>query len=163
MAKPNSVRLLERERVAHVLHEVGADVKSGQAMAQALGVDPELVLRTIVCELEFAGPGGAPGRRAKALVLHGSSGELDLKRLARAAGASRARLASREEAERWSGLVRGGISALAVPPGRFDVLVEAAVLDVPRVFVSAGRPGAELELAPGDLIRVTAARSIDLG
>ncbi|QDU68287.1 YbaK/EbsC family protein [Engelhardtia mirabilis] len=163
MGKPNSVRLLEREGVDHVLHEVGPEVKSGQAMAQALGVKPEWVLRTIVCELEFAGPAGAPGRRAKALVLHGSAAELDLKRLARAAGAARARLADRGEAERWTGLVRGGISALAVPPGRFEVLIEAAALAASRVFVSAGRPGAELELAPADLVRVIGARSIDLG
>lgn len=162
VSKPNSVRLLERAGVGYALHEVGADVKSGAAMAAALGADPGAVLRTIVAEAEYPGSGG-PGRRAKLLVLHGSAAELDLKVLARRLGAVRVRLASRAEAEKWTGLVRGGISALAVPPGRFEVAIEAAALERAQVFVSAGRPGLELELAPADLVRATAASPVELG
>lgn len=51
MARPNSVRRLERAGIAHHLHRVSEDATGGEAMAAALGVDPALVLRTLVCEV----------------------------------------------------------------------------------------------------------------
>ncbi|MEO0650313.1 MAG: YbaK/EbsC family protein [Planctomycetota bacterium] len=159
MARPNSVRRLERAGIDFELHEVGPQVKSGEAMAAALDVPEEQVLRTLVCELELPSRSGAgPTRRQRALVLVASDRALDLARLAKASEAVRARLASHDEAERWTGLKRGGISALAVPAGRFEVLVDERVALAPRVFVSAGAIGLELELAPAELVRVLDAR-----
>lgn len=87
---------------------------------------------------------------------------LDLARLARATGAVRARLASHVEAERWTGLRRGGISPLAVPEGRFEVLIDARAEGAPRVFVSAGARGQEFELAADDLARAVDAHFAEL-
>jgi Cys-tRNA(Pro)/Cys-tRNA(Cys) deacylase len=140
-SRPNAVRRLEREGVAHRLHAVSAGVTSGPEMAAALGVEARLVLRTLVCDLELPGRvEGAPRRRGR--------------RLAR--GALEARLAAPRDAERWTGLSLGGISPLAVRPASFEVLADERLRDEPRVFISAGVRGLELELAPADL-----ARSVD--
>lgn len=163
MSRPNSVRRLERLAVAHRLHEVGEGVLTGEAMAAALGAEPRCVLRSLVCELERPPRGGSgPNRRQRAIALVGADRTLDLQRFARAADATRARLASHAEAERWTGLKRGGISPLAVPEGRFEVFVDERAEGESRVWVSAGARGLELELSASDLVRATEARPIPL-
>ena len=94
------------------------------------------------------------GRLAVAVVP--VAGRLDLKALARALGGSRAALAERIAAERATGYVVGGIS----PVGQkrpHPTVVDSSALDHPTVFVSAGRRGLDLELAPADLVRATRA------
>ena len=156
MSKTNAERILERAGVPHRLHTAGETVTSGAAMAEALGVPPDRVLRTLVVGLRTT------RAERRVLVLQPSDGMLDLKRFARAAGGERARLASPEEAERWTGLRVGGISPLAVAPGRFEVWCPARALSLERVFVSAGLPGTDLELAPRDLLGVLGARTFEL-
>jgi Cys-tRNA(Pro)/Cys-tRNA(Cys) deacylase len=83
---------------------------------------------------------------------------LDLKALADAVGARRARMAEPADAERATGYVVGGIS----PLGQRKVLrtvIDVSALSFPRVFVSAGRRGLELALAPMDLVRLAKAKT----
>ena len=148
-----SERVLKAAGVPFELHEVGEQVASGQAMAEALGVEPRRVLRTLVVAVRRG------GHEKRALVLQPSDSELDLKSFAKAARAESARLATQPQAEAWSGLKRGGIGPLAVPRDRFEIWIGAAALGEARVFVSAGRRGSDLQLDPADLVRVTGARS----
>ncbi|QVT80790.1 Cys-tRNA(Pro)/Cys-tRNA(Cys) deacylase YbaK [Nocardioides aquaticus] len=90
------------------------------------------------------------------------TGELDLKALARAVGASRARMADPVAAERSSGYVRGGISPLG-QRRRLRTVVDASALDHDRVYVSAGRRGLDVGLAPADLVRLTGATVAPVG
>jgi Cys-tRNA(Pro)/Cys-tRNA(Cys) deacylase len=80
-------------------------------------------------------------------------GELDLKRLAAGLGARSASLAEPTEAERVTGYVIGGISPLA---GRrpLPVVLDDSATGHATIFVSAGRRGLQVELAPADLARV---------
>ena len=150
----HSERVLTAAGVAYSLHRFGEEVASGAAMAEALGVEERAVLRTLVVAVTRG------GRERKALVLQPSDRQLDLKSFARAADAQSARLASREQAEAWSGLKPGGIGPFSVPAGRFEVWIAADALELSRVFVSAGRRGTDLGLAPVDLARITGARPI---
>ncbi|HEV8673780.1 MAG TPA: YbaK/EbsC family protein [Methylomirabilota bacterium] len=70
-------------------------------------------------------------------------------------------MATQREAEALTGLQVGGISALAVRPGAFEVLLDASARARERVHVSAGVRGVDLELAVADLITVTGARVVD--
>jgi Cys-tRNA(Pro)/Cys-tRNA(Cys) deacylase len=88
--------------------------------------------------------------------------EVDLKQLAAALGMKRLRMARHADAERMTGLEVGGISALALAGKGFPALVDASVLHHATVFVSAGVRGADIELAPADLVAVTTARPVDL-
>jgi Cys-tRNA(Pro)/Cys-tRNA(Cys) deacylase len=70
-------------------------------------------------------------------------------------------MASQREAERLTALQVGGISALAVRTGAFEVLVDASAERWERVHVSAGVRGVDLELRVRDLLAVTHGRLVD--
>lgn len=138
---------LSRAGVRFTLHEYTHDPRAesfGLEAAQALGLDPARVLKTLVVSVDGA----------LAVGVVPVSGQLDLKALARALGGSRATMAEVAAAERATGYVAGGISPVGQKRRHPTVLDESA-LDHPTVFVSAGRRGLDLEIAPADLVRVT--------
>lgn len=146
--------LLARQRVTHHLHpyDVGPDTPDyGAAVASALGVPPELVFKTLVAEVD--------GALTVAVVP--VTGDLDLKALAAAVGGKRGALADRALAERATGYVRGGISPLGQRRS-LPTVVDSSALRPETVFVSAGRRGLQVELAPADLVRLTRATVADI-
>lgn len=121
-------------------------VAFGLEAADALGLRPESVFKTLVAKVD--------GRLVVGIVpvaLH-----LDLKALASAAGGRKAEMAAPAEAERATGYVVGGISPLG-QKRRLAAVVDASVLGHERVHVSAGRRGLEIALAPADLVRLAGA------
>ena len=84
------------------------------------------------------------------------TGQLDLKALAHAVGGKRATMAEGADAERATGYVVGGISPLGQRQ-RLRTVVDASALEHATVFVSGGRRGLDVELAPADLVRLTGA------
>jgi Cys-tRNA(Pro)/Cys-tRNA(Cys) deacylase len=84
------------------------------------------------------------------------SGKLDLKALARAVGASKAAMADVKAAERATGYVAGGISPFGQKRAHLTVVDETVEL-WDTVYVSGGRRGLDVEIAPADLIEVTGA------
>lgn len=141
--------LLTAERVAHELHpyDVSPDAPNyGALVAEALGVDPALLFKTLIAEVD--------GGLTVAVVP--VTGELDLKALAGAASGKRAALADRATAERSSGYVRGGISPLGQRK-RLPTIIDDSAHGLDRMYVSAGRRGLQVSLAPVDLIRLTEA------
>jgi Cys-tRNA(Pro)/Cys-tRNA(Cys) deacylase len=89
------------------------------------------------------------------------TGKLDLKALAAAVGGKRAEMADAALAERRTGYIVGGISPIGQKTRHETVLDETAEL-WDTVFVSGGRRGLDLELAPADLIRATSATVADI-
>jgi Cys-tRNA(Pro)/Cys-tRNA(Cys) deacylase len=141
--------LLTRQRVAHQVHAYTHDPKApsyGAEAAAALDVDPARCFKTLVVDVE--------GSLTVAVVP--VSGSLDLKALAMALGAKRAAMADPALAERTTGYVLGGISPLGQRK-RLATAVDGSAEAFDTIFVSAGRRGLEIELAPADLIRLTGA------
>jgi Cys-tRNA(Pro)/Cys-tRNA(Cys) deacylase len=138
--------------IAHRVMEYASAVERayGDEAAAALGVDAACVYKTLVAKLDA---------RQLVVALVPVDAELDLKALAAQAGAKRAEMAAPREAERTTGYVVGGIS----PFGQRRALptyVDAGMTRHEQVYVSAGRRGLELAVAPADLIelcRATAA------
>lgn len=116
----------------------------GDEAAQAMGVEPERVFKTLVAEVD--------GALTVAVVP--VAGTLDLKALAAAAGGKKAVMADPAAAERTTGYVRGGISPLGQRKPLPTVL-DASARAYPTICVSAGRRGLEVELAPDDLAGLT--------
>ena len=114
----------------------------GLEAAEALGVAPARVFKTLVVQ--------ADGALAVAIVP--VERKLDLKALAAALGVKRCELAQPDLAERRTGYVTGGISPLG-QKSRLRTALDLSALQFPTLYVSAGRRGFEVELAPGDLVR----------
>ena len=141
--------LLTRQKVAHRLHPYQVEVTAtnyGADVAAALGLDGARVFKTLVAEVD--------GELVVAVVP--VTGDLDLKALAAARDGKRAALADRTLAERTTGYVRGGISPLGQRKP-LPTVIDSSAQEFETVFVSAGRRGLQVELAPTDLVRLTAA------
>jgi len=135
--------------LAFTLHEYEHDPRAasyGLEAAAALGLDPECVFKTLMATVD--------GRLAVGIVP--VSGQLDLKGLARALGASKAAMADLAAAERATGYVAGGISPVGQKRAHPTVLDETATL-FDTIFVSGGRRGLDLGIAPADLVTATGA------
>lgn len=120
----------------------------GLEAADSLRLDPAVVFKTLVARVD--------GRLTLAVVP--VSGSLDLKALAAATGAKRAVMAEPADAERATGSVLGGISPLA-PRTALPVVVDDSALTLERMWVSAGRRGVQVSLAPADLLAVSRGRT----
>ncbi|MDQ8043483.1 MAG: Cys-tRNA(Pro) deacylase [Solirubrobacteraceae bacterium] len=118
----------------------------GEEAAEVLGLDPEQVFKTLMVDVD--------GRLTVAIVP--VTGKLDLGALAAAAGGKRAAMADRAVAERKTGYLVGGISPIGQKTALPTVIDETVEL-FDTVFVSGGRRGFDIELAPADLIAVTGA------
>jgi Cys-tRNA(Pro)/Cys-tRNA(Cys) deacylase len=130
-----------RFRVLTYPHDAeAADI--GRHAAEALGLDPRRVFKTLVVA-------GAHGRLIVAVVP--VTGQLDLKALATRAGIGGLAMAAPTRAERASGYAVGGISPLGQRRA-MPVYIDASALSFETIFVSAGRRGLELEIDPRDLL-----------
>jgi Cys-tRNA(Pro)/Cys-tRNA(Cys) deacylase len=118
----------------------------GLEAAEALGVDPALVFKTLLASVD--------GRLSVGIVP--VQAQLDLKALARALGASKATMADVADAERATGFVAGGISPFGQKRAHPTVVDESA-LGHETVYVSAGKRGLDVAVAPADLVEVTGA------
>ncbi|TGN66098.1 Cys-tRNA(Pro) deacylase [Nocardioides eburneiflavus] len=118
----------------------------GLEAAQALGVEPARVFKTLLASLD--------GTLVVGIVP--VSGQLDLKALARALDGSKAVMADVAAAERATGYVAGGISPVGQKRPHRTVL-DASALDHGTILVSGGRRGLDIELAPQDLVAITGA------
>ena len=145
-----AVQAAKRAKVRFELHEYEHDPSHpsyGEEAAEALGVAPERVFKTLVARLSGGG---------LAVGVVPVAAKLDLKAFAAALGAKKAAMAEPAEAERATGYVTGGISPLGQKK-RLPFAIDESVLAFETVFVSAGRRGLEIELAPADLVRLASA------
>jgi len=142
--------LLAKAKVPFALHPYDHEPRAeafGDEAAAALGVAPERIFKTLIADVD----------RHLVCGVVPVAGRLDLKALAAALGAKRGELADPAAAARATGYVIGGISPLA-QKSRLPVVVDDSASGFETVYVSAGRRGLQVELAPGDLVRLTQAR-----
>jgi Cys-tRNA(Pro)/Cys-tRNA(Cys) deacylase len=144
-----ATQLLARQRVPHQVHTYRHDPRHasyGLEAAEALGVDPSRVFKTLVAEVD--------GQLTVGVVP--VTGQLDLRSLATAAGGKKARMADIAAAQRATGYVAGGISPLG-QRRRLPTVLDGSAKTFETIFCSGGRRGLEIELAVADLVRLTEA------
>ena len=129
---------------AHAYQHDAANTSFGLEAASALGLDPDRVFKTLLADVD--------GALTVAIVP--VSAKLDLKALAAAIGCKKAEMADARLAERKTGYVVGGISPIGQKTRHATVLDETAEL-FDTIFVSGGRRGFDIELAPADLLAIT--------
>lgn len=122
-------------------HDFGAEA------ARETGLDPAQIYKTLVVTL-------SPGKLAVGVVP--VSGRLDLKAIAAALGGKKAEMADPKAAERSSGYVLGGVSPLGQRTP-LPTVIDASAQGWEVMYVSGGKRGLQLGLAPADLARVVGA------
>lgn len=141
-----AIKLLSQAGIAFAVREYHHDGNSqhyGEHAANALGQDTAQVFKTLLAVLD-----NNPRRLVVALVP--VANQLDLKKLASAMGGKRAEMADPAVAERKTGYVRGGISPVAQRQ-QWPTTIDSSAKQFETIFVSAGKRGLELEIAPEDL------------
>ena len=145
-----AILALEKAGIAHTVHpyehDPSTDLGYGLEAAQAIGVDAPQVFKTLMVNVD--------GKLAVGVVPVDK--KLDLKALASALGGKKASMADTAAAERATGYVVGGISPLGQKTAHPTVLDESA-LAFDAVYVSGGRRGLDVGLAPADLMHLTGA------
>jgi Cys-tRNA(Pro)/Cys-tRNA(Cys) deacylase len=155
MAKSTPATLaLEKAGVPFGLHEYDYDpdaARIGMQAAEALGIEPARLLKTLM----------AKAGNDVICVLAPSDREVNLKKLAAAAGAKSAAMLGAAEAERISGYHVGGISPFGQKK-RARVFIEQSALAFERIVCNGGRRGLQVELSPADLVRVLGAVAVEI-
>lgn len=136
---------LARLGVTFTLHAYDYDPDAdsiGLQAAEALGVAPKRMLKTLMAEVD--------GKPVCAVVP--SDCEVSMKKLASAFGGKTAKMMRPADAERLTGYHVGGISPFGQKK-RVPVAIEQAALAEESVFVNGGQRGLQIELAPGDAVK----------
>lgn len=145
-----AVNAAKKAKIKYSVHEYEHDpaAKSyGEEAAAKLGVEAGRVFKTLVADV---------GAHDPVVGVVPVTGQLDLKALAKACGAKKAAMADPHLAERVTGYVLGGVSPLGQRK-RLKTFIDESARAFGTVFVSGGRRGLDLELAPADLARLTGA------
>ncbi|MEM7404021.1 MAG: Cys-tRNA(Pro) deacylase [Pseudomonadota bacterium] len=145
-----AINAAKKARITHVVHRYEHDPRAdsyGLEAARALGQEPARVFKTLVADVDA---------RELVVAILPVETRLDLKALANACHAKKATMADPAKAERATGYVVGGISPLG-QKRRLLTVIDTSASAYETIYVSAGRRGLEIELAPDDLATLTAA------
>lgn len=150
-----AINILKKKKISHRVHSYSHDgdhPSYGLEAAEKLGLNPEQVFKTLVAEL---------GDGSLVVAIIPVSQMLNMKLLAKAAGAKKAAMADKAKVEKTTGYVLGGVSPLGQKK-QLQTFVDATAGSFATIHVSAGRRGLEIELSPNDLLQLTRASLADL-
>lgn len=150
MAATPATTFLKTKKIAFDLLEYAHDPRAeayGLEASEKLGLDPATVFKTLVV---------TDGAKAHALALVPVARKLGLPLAAKALGWKRAEMGDKADAQRLTGYVLGGISPFGTKRP-LSVVADETLLLSPKVRVSGGRRGLEIEIAPADLVAVLGA------
>ena len=151
--KTNCMRVLDSKKIPYTPHLYEADPSlSGEDIARILGEEPSQVFKTLVTT-------GKPQRYYVFVIP--VNAELNLKKAASAVGEKSVSMIPQRDLLPLTGYVHGGCSPIGMKK-RFPSFIHRSVSGLSRIFVSAGRVGCQVELAPADLIRVAELVPADL-
>ena len=147
--KTNVMRLLEQKKLPYTPHDyLASGAVSGVEVAAALGEPPERVFKTLVTT-------GASGGHYVFVIPVAE--ELDLKKAAHEAGVKSLAMIHVKDITAITGYVRGGCTAIGMKK-QYPVFVHESAQSLPKMIVSAGKIGHQMELAPEDFIAASKGR-----
>ena len=150
-----AINIAQKNNIQYRIHEYiheSTTESYGLEAAEKLSVNAMRVFKTLVVMLD---------NEQLAVGVISVMCNLNLKLMAKALGAKKATMANPADVERSTGYVLGGVSPLGQKK-RLKTVVDVSALDHETIFVSAGRRGLEIELAPSDLQQLTQAAFVEI-
>ena len=147
MEKTNVMRILDQKKITYIPHEYDPGTTDGRSVAALTGRDPATVFKTLVTV------GTSKRNYVFVIPVHL---ELDLKKAAKAVGEKSIAMIKQVELLPLTGYVHGGCSPVGMKK-LFRTVIHESAAELPQMLVSAGRIGAQVELAPADLAKLVRA------
>ncbi|SMC85467.1 Cys-tRNA(Pro)/Cys-tRNA(Cys) deacylase [Desulfocicer vacuolatum DSM 3385] len=144
------INAAKKAKIPYTLHKYNHDPASesyGTEASEKMGIPGEQVFKTLVVSLD---------KGALAVGIIPVTAKLNMKQMAKAGGAKKAAMATPSDVVRSTGYVLGGVSPLGQKK-RLNTVIDASARNFSTIYVSAGRRGLEIELAPDDLQKLTRA------
>lgn len=136
--KTNAMRMLDRAKIAYVLHTYSPDEGiDGISVARKLGQPEERVYKTLVTK----------GKSTHFVFVIPVAAELDLKAAAKAVGEKAVEMIAVKDINKVTGYIRGGCSPVGMKK-LFLTVIDETAKSLPAIFVSGGRIGLQMEIDP---------------
>lgn len=147
MEKTNVMRVLDQKKISYIPHEYDPGAVDGRSVAALTGQDPATVFKTLVTV------GASKRNYVFVIPVHL---ELDLKRAAKSVGEKSIAMIRQAELLPLTGYIHGGCSPVGMKR-QFRTVIHKSAAELPRMLVSAGKIGTQVELAPADLAQLVGA------
>lgn len=154
MTKTNAARILDQLNIPYELasYEVDESDLSAASVAQKLGLNPDMVFKTLVLRGDKTG--------IFVCVIPGPE-ELNLKKAAQASGNKSASMIALKEILDLTGYIRGGCSPVGMKK-KYPTYIDESCILFDRIYISAGIRGLQFVIAPEDLMKAISCQTADL-
>ncbi len=146
MQKTNALRILDKEKIGYEVFEYSSEITNGELVAETLGQDKTRVFKTLVT---------VANTKEYFVFVIPVAETLDLKKAARVAGVKSVEMLKQKDLLPLTGYVHGGCSPVGMKK-KFKTFLHETAQGFEFVFVSAGKVGMQMKIAPSDLQKATA-------